>query len=124
MFPPIYQVLHGAADVATIVQTRITRHGNAPQDSTRPYVTWLLVGATPENQLSGLPGHDRCTVQIDCWHPQDRGVQDLAEAVRAAMEPTSHMTGLLANERDVETKLYRVAMQFDYWLPREEPSST
>jgi len=122
MFPPIYQVLKDSAPVASIVQTRIYRHGRAPQEVTKPYVTWFVASVAPANNLSSPPGHDQCVVQIDCWHPQDSGVQDLAEAVRDAMEQVSHMTGLIANERDSETKLYRVALQFDYWLPREATS--
>lgn len=122
MFPPIYRVLKDNAAVASIVQTRIYRHGRAPQDVAKPYVTWFVAAVGPANNLSSPPGHDLCTVQIDCWHQQDSGVQELAEAVRDAMEQVSHMTGVFSNERDVETKLYRVALQFDYWLPREATS--
>lgn len=118
MLPPIYAVLKAAAQVASIVQTRIFRHGNAPQGTTRPYVSWVLVAGTPANQLSGTPGHDRCTVQLDCWALTDREVEDLAVAVRAAMEPVAHLTSVIVNEREPETKLYRIALQFDYWLPR------
>jgi hypothetical protein len=123
MLPPIYRLLKDHSPVATIVATRIFRHGNAPQDTARPYVTWFMVSGVPENQLSGLPGHDRCTVQVDCWHQTDNGVQDLAEAVREAMEADAHMTGVIANEREAATKLYRIGLQFDYWLPRTEPQS-
>lgn len=118
MLPPIYTTLKGSAGVATIVQTRIYRHGDAPQDTSKPYVTWFLVTGTPENQLSGLPGHDRSSVQVDCWSPTDSGVQTLAAAVRDALEPVAHMTAVVINERERETKLYRLGMQFDYWLPR------
>lgn len=124
MLPPIYRVLKDSSAVAAIVQTRIYRHGDAPQNLERPYVTWFLVSGTPENQLSGLPGHDRCSVQVDAWHPGDSGVQDLAEAVRDALEPVAHMTGVVINERERETRLYRIGMQFDYWLERAEPSSS
>lgn len=122
MFPPIYALLKNSPTVASIVQTRIYRHGRAPQNVDKPYVTWSVVAAAPANNLSSPPGHDLCSVQIDCWHPQDAGVQDLAEAVRDAMETESHMTALVANERDPETKVYRVALQFDYWLPRDATS--
>lgn len=119
MLPPIYSILHDANAVAAIVATRIYRHGRVAQDADRPYIAWFLAGVGPENNLSEPATHDRATVQIDCFHPQDRGVQELAEAVRAALEPHAHMTGLVFNGVDIDTKLYRIALQFDYWLERD-----
>ena len=93
MFPPVFQTLKAAQAVKDIVGTnppRIFRHGRAPQDNTRPYVTWLVFG-TPENQLSGTPPVDRVSVQVDAWHQTDAGVVLLAEAIRDAIEPHAHM---------------------------------
>lgn len=124
MLPPVYRTLKDSPEVASIVASRIFRHGNAAQETARPYITWFLAAGAPENQLSGLPGHDRCTVQVDCWHTTDSGVQTLAEAARDAIEPFAHMTGIVVNERDFETRLYRIALQFDWWLEREDPALT
>lgn len=121
MLPQVFQTLKLSTDVKNIVGTnppRIYRHGVAPQDTTRPYITWVLVSGVPENQLSGLPGADRMTVQVDCWHPTDSGVESLATAVRDACEPYAHMTSVLVNEREQETKLYRIGLQFDWYVMR------
>lgn len=126
MLPPVFQTLKLSTDVKNIVGTnppRIYRHGVAPQDVTRPYVTWLLVSGVPENQLSGLPGTDRMSVQIDCWHQTDAGVESLATAVRDACEPYAHMTAIVANEREQETRLYRLGLQFDWFVARAEVSA-
>jgi hypothetical protein len=123
MLPPIFQTLKASETVKAIVGTnppRIYRHGNAPQDTTRPYITWQLVSGVPENTLSELPGIDRATVQVDCWHPNDSGVETLAEAVRDAIEPFAHMTIVPIDLRDVETKLFRVMLQFDWFLDRPQ----
>jgi hypothetical protein len=119
MLPPIYTWLKVSAVQAIIGNPpRAYRHGDAPQDTTRPYVTWSIVSGIPENELSDAPKVDRLTVQLDCWHQTDKGVEDLAAAVRNAVEPQGHMTNIVINLREPETRLYRIGLQFDIWLPR------
>lgn len=121
MLPNIYQILRESAQVKAIVgasPSRIYRHESAPQDTTKPYITWLVITGLPQNTLSEAPEIDAMSVQIDCWHQTDKGVEALAVAVRDAMEVVSHMTGIILNEREQQTKLYRVALQFDVWLDR------
>ena len=115
MLPPIFTWLKASNAVKAIIGTtpRAFRHGDAPQDTTKPYVTWNLITGVPDNVLNTVPPSDRYTVQVDCWHQTDKGVEDLAKAVRNAIEPYAHMTGMPVNEREKETKLYRIALQFD-----------
>ena len=121
MLPPVFATLKASSAVRTIVGTspaRIYRHGAAPQNVDRPYITWQLVSGVPENQLSGTPTVDRMTVQVDCWHQTDKGVEDMAEAVRDAIEPYAHMTATLVDLRETETKLYRMSLEFDWFQDR------
>lgn len=118
MLPPIYTILGSDAAVAAIVGDRIYPHGDAPQGVTQPYVTWLVVSGVPENGISDAPDIDRIGVQIDCWHPTSAGVVTLASAVRLAVEPHGHVTTISLNGRDPDTRLYRFAVELDYWLSR------
>lgn len=121
MLPPIYNTLRNSSAVLALVGSRIYRHGNAPQGVIAPYITWTLITGTPENHLSGTPPVDRQTVQIDCWADADtgdKGVEALATAVRDALEPSAHMTGQPVDQRETETRLWRIALQFDWWLDR------
>lgn len=118
MLPPIYTILSAASAVSAIVGNRIYPHADAPLDVTAPYVTWFIVSAPPEIHLSGTPTHDRFTVQVDCWHPTSAGVTALASAARAALEAQCNVTNLMLNQRDPETRLYRLAVQLDYFLNR------
>ena len=123
MLPAVFQTLKASAAVKAIVGTnppRIYRHGTAPQDTTKPYITWQLIAGTPENHLSGTPPVDRMTVQVDCWHPTDAGIEQLALVARDACELAAHCTSMIIDERDAETKLYRIGLQFDFWTDREE----
>ncbi len=125
MLPAVFQLLKGSAAVKAIVGTnppRIYRHGSAPQDVPPPYITWSLISGVPENNLSDPPPLDRMTVQIDCWHATDSGVDALATAARDAIEPTAYMTSVVIDLRDPETKLYRMGIQFDIFNGRSIPS--
>ena len=118
MLPPIYTILSAAPAVSAIVGSRIYPHADAPLDVTAPYITWFIVSAPPEIQLSGTPTHDRFMVQVDCWHQTSAGVTSLTSAARAALEAQCNVTNLLLNQRDPDTKLYRIALQLDYFLNR------
>lgn len=121
MFPPIYQTLAASSAVAALLggsTPRVYRHGHAPQGTQHPYVTWSVISDVPENNLSDLPPAGRVTVQVDCFHAVDAGVITLATAVRDALEPVCHMTGMPIDQREADTMLYRIALQFDYWLSR------
>lgn len=130
MLPPVFQWLKASTDVKNIVGTnppRIWRHGAAPQSNDgqaigQPYISWFVATATPENNLSDTPPVDRQGVQVDCWHQTDAGVDRLAEAVRDALEPYCHMTGVIADLREPETRLYRMGLTFDIWHARDPTS--
>jgi hypothetical protein len=125
MLPPVFQALKASDAVKAIVGSqspRIYRHGRVPDaDPERPilepYVTWFLVSGVPENNLSDPPPCDRATVQVDCWHRTDAGVDLLATAVRDALEQIGVMTGTVADEFEAETKLYRMSLQVDIFNP-------
>lgn len=126
MLPPVFQTLKASSAVKAIVgqnPPRIYRHGSAPQRPdglplSDPYITWFVVSDDPENHLSGTPPTDRVTVQVDCWHQTDAGIEALAIAARDACESVAHMTGMIGNEREKETKLYRIGLQLDWYVDR------
>jgi hypothetical protein len=125
MLPPVFAALKASPDVMAIVGNppRIYKHADAPQrpegTPALPYVTWFLLSATPENQLSGTPPTDRMTLQVDCWHTTGKGIETLAAAVRDAIEPSAHLTAMPIDLRDPETKLFRIALQFDWFNDRD-----
>lgn len=121
MLPPIFALLKAAPAVTAIVgvnPTKVFRHGVAPQGTVAPYVVWTVISDVPENSLSELPSMDSVTVQVDSYSLTDQGVVDLAAAVRSALEPHGHMTGMPIDQQEPDTKLYRIALQFDIWLTR------
>lgn len=114
----VYQVLRGNATVVSTVGTRIYRHGSAPQDVAKPYITWFVVTGQPEDVLNAAPCHDRDTVQIDCWSETDTGVETLAYAVRAALDNQLISNRIIIDSRENDTKLYRMALEADFIASR------
>lgn len=119
MFPPVHEALAASTAVKSLIGTtpvRAYRHGEAPQKVIAPYVTWSAFGVA-ENGLSGACA-DVWRVQINCWSDGDKEVETLAAAVRAAIEPSAHLQSYDNDERDTETKRYRMSMSFDWIVSR------
>lgn len=118
MFPPVYSTLRASPAVVSAVADRISRHGDIPQDTSKPYITWFIVAGQPHDQLSDAPQSDFVTVQIDCWHQTDAGIAALAVAVRDALDMAGVHNRIRLNQREPETRLYRVAVEADFILRR------
>ncbi len=113
MFPKVYRTIRTQA-VAAIVEERIGRHGEVSQTEQRPYITWQIVVGQPYENLSSAPCGDFTTVQLDCYHPTDAGAEKLALAVRAALDAALISNRVVLDNRDPDTKLYRVGMEADF----------
>ena len=118
MLPPIYAVLSQDANVANIVGNRIYPHGEAIQDTEKPYIVWQLITGTPQNTLSDRTDIDAMRIQIDCYHQSPVGIEALADVVREAIESYANITSIPLNLREPDTKLYRIALDLDWWYTR------
>jgi hypothetical protein len=114
MLAPVYTTLRQNATVLATVGNRIYRHGSAPQNVVKPYITWFVVMGMPEVQLSGAPCIDVDTIQIDCWSEQDSEVENLAYAVRKAFDDAKIVNRITQNDREDETRLYRIGIEADF----------
>lgn len=123
MLPQVFAALQASSSVIDLIGDRIYRHGEAPEGVADPYVTWFVVAAPPENTLDGAPRVDRFEIQVDCWGDNsgtgDAGVEELAQLVRDVLEVDHHMTGIVVNGRDPETKRPRIGMAFTWFQHRD-----
>ncbi|SMR69250.1 MULTISPECIES: DUF3168 domain-containing protein [Stenotrophomonas] len=113
MLPKVFRTIHTPA-VMAIAEDRIARHGEIAQTEKRPYVVWQVITGSAFDNLSSAPGGDFTTVQIDCYHAKDEGVEQLANAVRAALDAVLIVNRVAVNNRDTETKLYRIGLEADF----------
>ena len=113
MLPNIYAILRANSTVLSTVSTRIYRHGAAPQDVLKPYITWFVISGIPEIQISGTPCSDVDTIQIDVWHETDAGVETLAYAVRTAIDSAGYANRMIQDLRETDTRLFRISFEAD-----------
>lgn len=122
MFPPVFPNLMESDAVKALVgappNARVYEAEAAPS-AVAPYVVWALVGGAPEASLDAAPTTDQTTIQVDCYAATVGARTALVFAVRDALEKYAEMTGVIADERTTtEPRLYRLGLQFDYWLFR------
>lgn len=126
MIPPVLPILAADSVVTGIIgddPVRFYPHGRAPQSVQAPYVSWFVISGNPQNVLDEIPRVDRLDIQVDCWSDNkgtgSQQVQELAKAVRDAIEPYAHMTGIVIDGIDPDTQRYRIGLQFTFWEDRE-----
>lgn len=114
MLSNVYEILRTNATIVTKVAKRIYRHGSAPQDVVKPYVTWFMLTGLPYDVLNAAPCADRDTVQIDCWSEDDKEVETIAYAARTALDSAGISNRIIQNLRETDTKLYRISIEADF----------
>jgi hypothetical protein len=121
MLPPVFTTLQASADVRAVLgaRPRVYRFGEVPENETRPYGVWQVISGVPENTLSESPAVDRATVQLDIYATTDAEAVAVATACRDQLETVTHMTAFRNHPRDGATRLFRIGMDFDFWLARE-----
>lgn len=120
MFPPIYEVCAASSEVQAALGTpvRLYPFGEAPQGVALPYAVWQTLGGSPENYLKQRPDVDQFTLQIDVYATSATAARNVARALRNAIEPVAYITRWNGEDRDQETKNYRVSFDVDWWVQR------
>lgn len=92
--------------------------GIAPEGTTAPYAAWFTAGQEGDGALD-TPAVDRWQLQVDAYSMDDIECEALARAVRDAMEQAgATWTGVPVDEQEEDTGLWRLGLQFDWWVNR------
>lgn len=113
---PIYSILSNAAPVVSIVSNRIYRN-EAPQGTSDPYVVWEIQAGFAENGFKEVSA-DVFSVEVSVWAKTQATCDQLAIAVRNAIEPHAHLITYTNDSIDTPTKLKGFRMSFDWILSR------
>lgn len=109
------------ADGLSLLGTDIVRvfaFGLAPEDTTKPYVTWQVITGRPENYLANRPDIDGYTLQVDVWADDGQIARDVAAAVRDAIEPHAYIVRWGGESRDPDTRAYRLSFDVSWFVHR------
>lgn len=125
----IYYILSNAAGVTAITSTRIYPL-QAPQNVTRPYITYQRISTERDGSLDGPNGLVSASVQVDCWATTNDAARALADAVRLAFDDyrgsaaSTIIQGVFLKqdfdnwEQELaggESLLHRVTLEFNVW---------
>lgn len=126
MTPKIFPVLKANAPLASILTQTVNGKaifkfflGKAMQQGiTPPYATYGVFNGQPENYLDRVPDIDNMSTQIDVWAGTAEQASQVGTMIRDLLEPLGHMTDFDNATQDVETNLWRLRMDFDFFTPR------
>lgn len=123
MRSPAFHILGTDVDIQLALGSnpvRIFPFGEAPEKTQAPYVTYFVVPAgTTENTLDCGPEMDRIPTQVDVWHKSAKECLELATLIRIKLQAHGVLTRFGGEEREPNTQLYRLMMEFDFLEPPE-----
>lgn len=116
---PALLTLLGDPPRATPAGEEASPDTQADKQDRQPYLTWQVVIGLPENYLADAPDIDHDRVQFDVYTPTDAVGWAVVAALREALQPHGHEVSFNLDLRDVETRLYRKSIDFEFWLSRD-----
>jgi uncharacterized protein DUF3168 len=123
MTPAVFGIIAASAECTAIIgsppQMRFYSFSEAPQTPQRPYAVWQMITSVPANYLGRLPDTDDARVQVDVYADQQSTANQLAVAIRDAIEPHAHMVNASDRARDPTTRAYGYLMEFEFFTPRD-----
>lgn len=121
MFPPIFTTVAADATVQSLLgvsPTRFYPFGESPTSKDYPYCVWQTISGQPQNFVSQTPDMDLYSVQVDVFAKSADGVRAVALALRDAIEPSAHITAWRGEERDPDTRSFRISFDVDWFVSR------
>lgn len=110
MKTPFYAVVAASPAVTALLGAppRVYPFGeNTERPPRYPYVTFQLVGGSPEAALAGLSKVDECMLQVDVWAKSAHDASAVFTALRAAVETKCRITSWRGERKDPATGSYR-----------------
>lgn len=120
MFPPLFKAAAASAEVRALFgadPVRVYPFGEA-EGTALPYAAWQVISGSPENYLSGRPDVDGFRTQVDIYAKTGSEAVQAATALRAALERVAYVVAYHSQERDPDTKNYRVGFDVEWTLLR------
>lgn len=127
MTPPIFAVCALDAGVTALLGADVVRlfpFGMAPQNVTRPYAVWQVIGGQPENFLAGRPDAATFNIQVDVYGDSADSVRAVAKAIQQAVELDATVTAYRGESREQSTMLHRTSFDVDWIVLAADDSSS
>lgn len=120
---PIFPLLLKSEEVRNLISNddgmlRAFKFGFVDEDVRMPYVVWQSASGNPFNNISDRPSGDRIILQIDVYDTDPDVVEQLAQAVRYAIELNCNVVSYRDIDQDPEDKSYHIGFDTSWILPR------
>lgn len=118
--PKIFEILNSSNAVKAVLGSpvRVYPWGRAPQKPRKPYATYEMYNAVPENYLGDIPDIDNKATQLQVFSETTEALDSCFISIRDVIEPVAHITSFQTISRDDETDLYSFIMDIDFWEER------
>ncbi|MHA6196828.1 tail completion protein gp17 [Pseudomonas wadenswilerensis] len=121
MGPPIFSVCSADLAVAALLGSgpdcRLFPLGEAPEIPGKPYAVWSITSGSPKNYLSGRPGVDTFTLQVDVFADTDGAATAVTTALCEAIEPHASVVRWGVADPDPKTREPHQSFGVD-WIVR------
>lgn len=121
MFPPLFKAAAASAEVKALFgadPVRVYPFGEAEEGTALPYAAWQVISGSPENYLSGKPDVDGFRTQVDVYGATAASTRAAAMALRDALEGVAYLVAYNGENRDRDTKNYRVSFDLEWTVLR------
>lgn len=118
---PLFTIASQSPVVLTLLgdsPTRLWPWGRAPQSPAYPYAVFQVVGGSPENYLSDRPDVDAVSVQVDVYARDANAAEEVALALRDAIELDCNITSWRGGDRDPVTHNYHAGFDCLWMVSR------
>ncbi len=120
MYPPFFETVKGLAPVKAVFgnSPRIYPHGEADQNTGKPYAVFQMINGQPENFLWHRPDADSFSMQVDVYAKTAQEAANGAQALRDGVEDYAYVVGWRGQFKDPDTNLFRFSFDIDWIVQR------
>ncbi|EXT35563.1 hypothetical protein J809_2692 [Acinetobacter sp. 25977_6] len=106
---PIFQLAKADPVVTGFLEKddilRVWKFGSAPDDAEAPYVTWQTITGDSNSSLDVRPVSDNVIIQIDVYATDEDVVDQVAKAIRFAIELDCYVVRYGEADKDPVTNM-------------------
>ena len=106
---PIFKLARADPAVRALLESnnilRVWKFGQAPEQPEAPYVTWQTIAGDSNSSLDSRPVSDRVIIQIDVYATDEDVVEQVAEAIRYAIELDCYVVRYGEADKDPVTNM-------------------
>lgn len=118
---PLYEICEKNSELAQLLSDEAglkVSEFDANNTNGAPYVCWQIISADTEQYLSEPSDMDSIFAQIDIYADSKASARQIANLLRASIEPDCYIESYTGVERDPDTNLYRIRIDSRWY---EEP---